>query len=221
MLILVFSYSQGQNFSYPDLVQESKKIKNFIPNNWSTLDKLTCDLNTDGTKDYVLVIQTKDDSIGYNPRILAVVLADKINNTLKLIKQYNDFIPVDDSPYMQDPYGSCRVEDSVLIISLIEYSPSVDYVHITHKFYFCYSISGFKLIKYEINSRHIQRIGTTFDSSWNLLTKQVKRRKSYFDSEWNFIENVEEENFELEKPIFLKDIQEPLNWKISDFISSN
>ncbi|OIQ30769.1 MAG: hypothetical protein BM564_00740 [Bacteroidetes bacterium MedPE-SWsnd-G2] len=111
-VIYVLGYTQNNEHIYPNFIgQELKSIK--ANSGWKVLQKASGDLNTDGTTDFALILESRDSVfekrcsdcklLKNKPRIIVVLLSH--NSTLKTTIQNNKFIARGDEggmmPYLE------------------------------------------------------------------------------------------------------------------------
>ena len=105
ILILIMTVSigiaYGQGFAYPSIKSTGQSIIDFVPAGWTILDSAYGDLNKDGTGDAAVIIQHKnkvslinsvEDTVLTQPRILLVLFKEPADNSFLLSEQSNSFI---------------------------------------------------------------------------------------------------------------------------------
>jgi len=180
ILTIFFSVSYGQEFAYPQIKLNGQNINNFIPAGWTILDSIYGDLNKDGAKDAAVILQLKDnvplvnsleDTVLTQPRILVILFKNSVDNSFTLIEQSNSFIIKHDNPNMDEPFQELAINDGVLEIKFhLFYNMGSWYV--TNTIYkFRYQQGQFALIGVDNSSFH--RATHDFKNySYNFLTKK-------------------------------------------------
>lgn len=181
LFILAFGYLFGQDFFYPTINSQGKDIESFIPNGWMLLDSVQGDLNNDGYKDVVLVIQHKDSvqldeySDLTQPRMLLILFRDEITNSYKLVEQNKTIILNHDNPNMTDPYIAMFISNKgVLQIKFEFFATMGSYDTSNFSYKFRYQNNEFALIGADYWSMH-RGTGKFEETSYNFLTKKLKK----------------------------------------------
>jgi len=125
-MLLFLSHSlYSQDFSYPLITKKSQKVKDFIPAGWIILDSASGDLNNDRLKDIAVILQHKDsvtlintdeDTVMTQPRILIILLKTNTDNSFQLSEQSNSFILKHDNSAMDDPFRELNIINGILEI---------------------------------------------------------------------------------------------------------
>ena len=223
-LFILPVFLSAQEFHYPVLKHQEKTITDFIPQNWTLHDSASGDLNKDGKKDYVLVLQYKDsvtlvdssetypDTVLTQPRLLAILFYDPASGNYQLAEQNNTFILNQDNPFLLDPFESIQIENGVLVIKFsLFYSMGSWYItNTTYKFR--YQHADFALIGADNFS--INRATHDFEeSSYNFLTGKWSLKTGNDDSEktpkteWHKLAPLEIKT--------LKTFQKPFTWEVT------
>lgn len=191
LVAICFGAAYGQSFVYPSIKLAGRRVADFVPPGWMVLDSAYGDLNKDGIKDAAIVIQHKDsvllvdsleDTVLTQPRILLLFFKKAADNSYELVEQSNSFIlkhesvmPDDDlrqwRPIMDDPYQDIAIANSVLKVSFrIFYSMgSWNVTGVEYKFR--YQQGGFALIGADYSSYHRGTMDSE-DYTFNFLTKK-------------------------------------------------
>jgi len=123
ILTICFGASYGQDFAYPSIKSAGQSITDFVPAGWTILDSAYGDLSKDGIKDAAIVLQSKDsfsllnsleDTVMTQPRILLVLFKEPADNSFVLIEQSNSFILKHDNSAMGDPYQALAINNGKL-----------------------------------------------------------------------------------------------------------
>ncbi len=153
MLWLVDLSAQGQKNNQPYVRAEGQRLQEFIPAGWKLLDSASSDLNKDGLKDIVMIIQSIknentsdiDENHQYASRNLLILWRNP-GGGFKLAARNNEFIAEHDDPNMDDPYQDIIIEKGVLKISFSQFF-SVGSWHIYgYDYVFRYQNDEFTLI---------------------------------------------------------------------------
>ena len=85
VLTISFNVSYGQDFAYPSIESQGQSIADFVPIGWTILDSATGDLNTDGLKDAIIILQYKDSVrlVNNNEDTVLTTTKNFINNIQK------------------------------------------------------------------------------------------------------------------------------------------
>ena len=180
ILAICFSFSYGQDFSYPFIKSTGRSVLDFVPAGWTILDSAYGDMNKDGAKDAGIIIQCKDsillvnsleDTVLTQPRMLLILFNKPTDNSYALTEQSNSFILKHDNPTMDDPYQGLTINNGILELKFhLFYNMGSWYV--TNAVYkFRYQQGQFVLIGADNSSFH--RATHDFeDYSYNFLTKK-------------------------------------------------
>jgi hypothetical protein len=180
ILIIFSGASYGQDFNYPSIKVKGQNISDFVPVGWTILDSTYGDLNKDGSKDAAIIIQHKDsvtlvnspeDTVLTQPRILFVLFKNPADNSFMLMEQSNSFILKHERDHMDDPYQQLAINNGILEAKfhLFYYMGSYDVTNATYKFR--YQQGQFVLIGADKSS--FDRASHDFEEySYNFLTKK-------------------------------------------------
>lgn len=223
ILTIFFNVSYAQDFAYPSIKSKGLSITDFVPTGWTVLDSSYGDLNKDGIKDAAIIIQHKDsvlfvnsleDTVLTQPRILLILFKKPVDNSLELIEQSNSFILKHDNSAMDDPYQELTINKGVLEVKFhLFYNMGSWYV--TNAVYkFRYQQGQFVLIGADNSSFH--RATHDFeDYSYNFLTKKRALTKG------NDIKGTKKtiwKSLNLSTLQTLKTFSEPFTWEVEKSI---
>jgi hypothetical protein len=216
-LLLHFS-AEAQSFEYPAIKAEAGTVFQFIPEKWILFDSATGDLNKDGLKDMVMVIQLRDsisfyipgeentDTVITQPRILLILFRMAGKDSYRLMIQQNSFIPLYDSPLTDDPLVGISIKNSVISFQF-HYFQSMGSWYISNNAYrFRYQQGQFVLIGADELTAH-RATGEMETRSVNFITrkyihttgKNISGRNEQIKSTWKKIPEA--------KPILLQDLK--------------
>lgn len=173
-----------------DSISEKRTIDSYIPENWKVHTKIWGDLNKDGVKDVVLIIQNTDkkyivtndgfgqDTLDCNPRKLLVLFNEK--GDFKKVSENVDFIPTTNdsiSPCLADPLegNNQSIEKGVLILNFNYWLSCGSWYVTNNTFKFRFQNDRMELIGFDSESLHRASMETSEDS-FNFMT--MKRRTS-------------------------------------------
>ena len=137
--LLPVMHLPAQEFTYPKLPVSVKQLAGLLPANWFLKDSAYGDLNRDGLDDYAIVMEYRDTLMekrpnGYTneggPRILAILVKNKKNDSLDLLLQNNTFITRYGEGGMDpEAYGKVSIKKGVLqvLIQFLRGSLSYDF----------------------------------------------------------------------------------------------
>ncbi len=135
IILLNLTFAFGQDFKfptdsdYPQLEKYGQKIEDFVPKNWTMVDKGFGDLNGDKISDCAIVIKgndkkflNKNDGLGVsefdtNPRMLVILFKNAAEKRYEIAEQSNTFIMIPDSPTMSEPFQSVKIKNGVLQVN--------------------------------------------------------------------------------------------------------
>lgn len=223
LLILILtsylSVSYGQDFSYPTIEAKRQSIIDFVPEGWTILDSAYGDLNKDGFRDAAIVIQHKDsismvnsldDTILTQPRMLLIVLKDPVENGFALIETSNSFILKHDNPAMDDPYQDLTINKGLLEVKFRLFYNMGSWFVTNAVYKFRYQQGQFVLIGAENFSFH--RATHDFeDYSYNFLTKKRALTKG---NDNTGIKNTTWKSLNIPELKSLKTLTEPFTWEV-------
>lgn len=176
------------SFSTPIFAENTASWAPWIPAGWGLLSSATGDLNKDGAKDAVLVLEEKNpakikpnDGLGakdlnLNSRRLLILFNtpqgyQKAFSSDRLLPTENDA----DLTCLEDPLGDGRVSVSrgVLVLSLNYWLSCGSYAVTNNSFTFRYENSRFRLIGFD-QSEFSRSTGDQSEISINYLTGKMK-----------------------------------------------
>lgn len=231
ILFFFFSSIYGQNFSYPSIKLAGVNTSDFVPSGWTILDSAYGDLNKDGTEDVAIVIQHRDsifcvnsmeDTVLTQPRILLILFKNTANNQFTLIEQSNSFILKHDNEQMDDPYQGISIAKGILILDFNQFyfSGSWYFTNSTYKFRF--DSNRFVLIGADISTMHRSTLDYE-DYSYNFLTRKrihTKGNGSYTKGKsQNGYKKSIQKTFTLPSLKTFKTFKEPYTWDIDSEVS--
>jgi hypothetical protein len=189
-----------------------------VPKKWNILDSVSGDLNQDGIKDLVFVIQNTDvanfkvnvglgiDSIDLNPRLLGIYFGNNYGKFDQIFVS-EEFILLRDSPTMDEPFDGISISNKgVLGINFKFWYSAGSWSMSNHNYKFRFQNKEFVLIGYDSNEAH-RATGETTEYSINFLNKKMKISKGNFSNDEPY--TVKWKAFKLENPFTLKSIQKP------------
>ncbi len=113
---------------YPSIKKTGKKVSQFVPSKWKIAGIAYGDLNGDKTKDCAVYIKgkfvkfkQKNDGFGppefdTNPRVLFMLFSNPKTGNYELAEQTKSFIPIPESPTMEEPFEEMSIKNGVLKI---------------------------------------------------------------------------------------------------------
>ncbi len=198
-------------------------LKSLIPTGWKLLKKAEGDLNQDGYNDLAFVIQNTDSknirnneeglgrkTIDLNPRILAIYFRDGKSKQLIKYGQYDEFIILQDSPVMDEPFKSLEIDQrGILKISFHFWSSAGSWSTSDDHYKFRFSDKAFQLIGYDSFYLH-RGSGEVQEHSINFLTRKMKISKGTIEQD--ILESVQWKKFKLKKLKTLQELKKPFEW---------
>jgi hypothetical protein len=222
ILIFLFKISLGQNFSYPSVVTNGHSLVGFIPSGWALIDSAFGDLNNDNRKDAVIVLQKRDsvllinsdnDTIVTQPRMLLVLFNNSFDDNFYLKEQSNSFILRHDNPQMDDPFQEIRIEKGVLIITF-QLFYSIGSWYITDGSYkFRFQDNQFYLVGADYRSFH-RGTHDSEDYSYDFLSK--KRSLIKESGNEKIKRTIRWKKLDLTELKTLKTFAQPFSWDIEE-----
>ena len=219
ILTILFHGSYGQTFLYPVIKSNGQSIVDFIPAGWTVLDSAFGDLNMDGVKDAAIILQHKDsvslvnsseDTVMTQPRILLLILKNPADNKLSLIEQSNSFILKHDNSIMDDPYQGIAIDKGILKIDFHLFYNMGSWYSTSSTYKFRYDRKEFILIGTDLSTIHRATLDYE-DYSFNFLTK---KRSCIKGNEEKSIKKKSLKSFVLASLKTFKTFQEPYSWEI-------
>lgn len=219
ILTIYYGFSFGQHFAYPSIKSTGQSIIDFVPAGWTILDNAYGDLNKDGSKDAAIVIQHRDsvslvnsleDTVLTQPRILLILFKKPSENSLQLVEQSNSFILKYENSAMDDPYQELAINNGILEIKYhLFYNMGSWYV--TNTVYkFRYQKKQFILIGADNFSFH--RATHDFENySYNFLTKKRALTKG---NDNKGTKKTTWKSLNISKFKTLKTFIEPFTWEV-------
>jgi|SRR5690606_23761142 len=221
ILILACSFPVIAQTEFIVLPQHGNNPEELIPEKWDTLSTAKGDLNKDGISDLAFVIQGTDnehfevselydqDTLNLNPRILGIYLGDGSGGFVKQ-NQSNTFIPLKDSPTMDEPLEDIEITDKgVLQIRFLLFYSAGSWYTSNHLYQFRFQNDKFKLIGYDTTDTH-RATGDITSYSINFLTGKMSITRSNFTNDKP--ESVEWKDFKLPELKSLDSFAEPFKW---------
>jgi len=232
LLILFFTictlYIYGQS-KIPELPTVGNKFTDLVLKDWKVLSYSRGDINKDGINDIVFAIQNTSlknlkpsgallgiDTLNYNPRILSIYFG-KSDGTLEKKLQANNFIILQDSPTMEEPFDGLKIQDNgVLQIDFHLWFSAGTWYTSNHQYKFKFRNNRFELIGYESNEKH-RGTGYTTNYSINFLTRKMCITTTAIDLETDKKSIVKEcEKFKLQKLKTITSLVKPFNWEFHE-----
>ena len=224
ILTILFHGSYGQTFLYPVIKSNGQSIVDFIPAGWTVLDSAFGDLNKDGVKDAAIILQHKDsvslvnsseDTVMTQPRILLLILKNPADNKLSLIEQSNSFILKHDNSIMDDPYQGILIDKGILKIDFHLFYNMGSWYSTSSTYKFRYDGKEFKLIGADYSTIHRATLDYE-DYSYNFLTKKRSYSKGNDQSD---TKKTTLKTLALTSLKTLKTFKEPYSWEIETDIN--
>ena len=224
MLVLVMTslFSSLSHAKAVRLPMQGVSLKQLIPNGWKLLKFAYGDLNQDGGKDLAFVLQGTnprkitvnkglgDDKLDLNPRILAIYFKDKRTGRYHKKRQINSFIPLKDTPTMDEPLDSLSIsKKGILQLEFRYWFSAGSWEMSSHSYKFRYNRRHFRLVGYEKSLTH-RSSGETTDTSINFLTrKMVVKKGNIAKDDWI---SVRRKKFRLRRLKTLKSFKKLFAW---------
>jgi hypothetical protein len=224
ILTIYFSASYGQNFSYPSIKSTGQIIIDFVPAGWTILDSAYGDLNKDGIKDAAIVIQHKDsvslvnsleDTVLTQPRILILLFKNAANNKFTLIEQSNTFILKHDDSIMDDPYQGITIDKGILKIDFHLFYTMGSWYSTSSTYKFRFDRKTFVLIGADLSTIHRATLEYE-DYSYNFLTKKRSYTKG---NDQSGDKKTTLKTFPLTSLKTFETFKEPYSWEIESDVS--
>ncbi len=219
ILTILFNVSYGQAFLYPAIKSNGQSIVDFIPVGWTVLDSAYGDLNNDGLKDAAIILQHKDsvslvnsseDTVLTQPRILLLLFKNTANNKFSLIEQCNSFILKHDNSIMDEPYQGIAIDKGVLKIDFHLFYSMGSWYSTNSTYKFRYEGKQFILIGADLSTIHRGTLDYE-DYSYNFLTK----KRSYIKgNEEKGTKKTSLKSFAVTSLKTFRTFKEPYSWEI-------
>lgn len=219
ILTIFINVSYGQSFLYPVIKSNGQNIVDFVPVGWIILDSAYGDLNKDGLKDAAIILQHKDsvslvnsseDTVLTQPRILLLLFKNPADNKFSLIEQSNSFILKHDNSIMDDPYQGIAIDKGILKIDFHLFYNAGSWYSTSSTYKFRYDRKKFILIGADLLTIHRATLDYE-DYSYNFLTKKKTYTKG---NEQNGTKKIALKNFALSSIMTFKTFKEPYSWKV-------
>jgi hypothetical protein len=219
ILTILFNVSYGQAFLYPVIKSNGQSIVDFVPVGWTVLDSAYGDLNNDGLKDAAVILQHKDsvslvnsseDTVLTQPRILLLLFKNTANNKFLLIEQSNSFILKHDNSIMDEPYQGIAIDKGVLKIDFHLFYSMGSWYSTNSTYKFRYEGKQFILIGADLSTIHRGTLDYE-DYSYNFLTKKRSYNKG---NEGKGTKKTSLKRFTLTSLKTFRTFKEPYSWEI-------
>ncbi len=207
----------------PSLPKQGLSLKHLVPSGWKVLKFAYGDLNRDGRKDLVFVIQGTDpkkitdnkeglgdDTLDLNPRILAIYFRDKRTGRYYKKRQMNNFIPLKDTPTMDEPLDGLSISGKGIFQLGFRYWYSAgSWEMSTYSYSFRYRKGRFGLVGYDNSYTH-RASGETSETSINFLSRRmVVKKGNIAKDDWI---SVRRKKFRLRRLKTLKSFKKLFAW---------
>jgi hypothetical protein len=213
----------GQNYQFPNFINEGSSARQFAPKGWFVSDSVTGDLNKDSLLDIAFILKKKDkvvvkgndgDEYEMLSEVLAVALKGKGGKYL--LTETNKKILIDNNypPTSVPSFSSMRIANGVFNIEF-----SFDYINGNFYFYtykFRFQRGQFQLIGAE--STYTTRRNMNFKkASYNFSTKRWSLTIGTYSNQDppKLSEKTEWFDFKFEKLKTLKTMGRPGTWEIT------
>ncbi len=223
ILTLFLGLSYGQSFSYPAISSKGHRLNDFVPFGWTILDSAKGDLNQDGRKDAVIILQHDDsvrlikseDTILTQPRILVILFKNTSDSSFHLSEQSNSFILTHDDPFMDDPYQEMTIDKGVLKLNFHTFFTSGSWYTTSGTYKFRYDGKEFILIGAELFTIH--RATLDYENySYNFLTNKRNYTKG---NDQKATKRTTVKNVTISKPMTFNNFSQPFSWEVEKDIS--
>ncbi len=217
--IFFFNVSYGQTFSYPAIELRGQSVTDFVPPGWTILDSAYGDLNKDGLIDAAIILQSKDsvslinsseDTVLTQPRILLLLFKNPEDKKFSLIEQSNSFVLTHNDSKMDDPYQGITINKGVLNINFHQFYNMGSWYTTNSTYKFRYNKKQFVLIGTELSTIHRATLDYE-EYSYNFLTKKRNYTKG---NDKNGNKKTSVRIFSLPSLKTLKTCKEPYSWEI-------
>ncbi len=227
LLNLAFAFGQDFNFptdsDYPQIEKYGQKIEDFVPKNWTTVNKALGDLNGDKIADCAIVIKgnnkkflNKNDSLGVpefdtNPRILLVLFKNAAEKRYEIAEQSNTFIMIPDSPTMSAPFQAVKIKNGVLQIDFEIWYSAGSWGTSQSTYKFKYMNGEFALIGAD-KTESMRNTGETETRSYNFLTNKMSIANGNYDEKVK--KKVKWKTYKIDKLKTFRTFVKPFDWEI-------
>jgi hypothetical protein len=221
ILLFLFNFSHGQEFSYPSIDLKGKTLSDFVPAGWIILDSAKGDLNKDGRKDAAIILQYKDsvalvksdeDTVLTQPRILVIIFKNISENSYYLQQQSKSFILNHDDSGMDDPFQELTIDKGILQIKFQLFYNIGSWFVTNASYKFRYQSNEFVLIGADNSSFH--RATHDYEEySYNFLTKKRSLTKG---NENKGIKKTTLKSLNIQFLKTLKTFDEPFTWEVEE-----
>ena len=197
------------------LIKNGKTLNDLIPKAWKLLASAQGDINNDGIKDAVLVIQDTDPkniefmdgigngSIDHNPRLIAVYFGNS-NKSYELQTSSATLIPLRSSPNQEVPLAGIVInEKGILSVSIVNWTSAGSWSSSSRNYKFRWQNKALQLIGFDFSDMHRGSMDTT-EYSINFMTNKIKT--TTYNAAVDGNKNETWRDFKLEKPLLLTDI---------------
>lgn len=227
LLNLAFAFGQDFNFptdsDYPQIEKYGQKIEDFVPKNWTTVNKALGDLNGDKISDCAIVIKgnnkkflNKNDGLGTpefdtNPRILLVLFKNAVEKRYEIAEQSNTFIMIPDSPTMAEPFQAVKIKNGVLRIDFEIWYSAGSWGTSQSTYKFKYMKGEFALIGAD-KTESMRNTGETETRSYNFLTNKMSIANGNYDEKVK--KKVKWKTYKIDKLKTFRTFVKPFDWEI-------
>jgi len=224
ILTILINVSYGQTFLYPVIKSNGQNINDFVPLGWAILNSAFGDLNKDGLKDAGIILQHKDsvslvnsleDTVLTQPRILLLPFKNAANNKFSLVEQSNSFILKHDNFIMDDPYQGITIDKGVLKLDFHLFYNAGSWYSTNSAYKFRYDGSRFILIGADLLNIHRATLEYQ-EYSYNFLTKKRSYTKG---NEQTGTKKTSVSILDLSSFKTFKTFKEPYSWEIETAIN--
>lgn len=183
-----------------------KTIQAVVPRDRTILDSCSGDLNDDGSTDVVLVTQALDsqliaiewpdfiDTVLAQPRSV-IVLFGSASGAFTVFTRNDNFIPLHDSPHMDEPLGGLRIENGRLVVHCTSWASMGSWSMGSWSYSFRFLDGELRLAEASTGWFHRASHEST-DHKFNLLTGTYVSIENQYVEEETELEKAERENDE-------------------------
>ncbi|MEO6252390.1 MAG: PASTA domain-containing protein [Ferruginibacter sp.] len=218
-LWLVSSGSYRLNFLYPSIKSNGQSILAFVPAGWKILDSAYGDMNKDGLQDAAIILQHKDsvslvnsleDTVLTQPRILLLLFKNPTDHKYRLAEQSNSFILKHDNSIIDDSYQGIAIDKGILKIDFHIFHNRGSWYTTSSTYKFRYDGSKFTLIGADLLTIHRATLDYE-EYSYNFL---IKKRSYTKGNEEKGTKKTTVKSFPLPFLKTFKTFKEPYSWEI-------